>query len=189
MNSQEGRSKYLVLVVGLMLLALTGYAGYVWYPRFNLPAATGLSLLALAALAGVASLFSPCSFPLLMTLMARQATEENGRSSRRLLRFSAVFAAGAALFLLLSGAALTLGAAPLFGRVTFTSNAGRILRAVAGTVLIGFGLWQARGNSLSISWLNERLQPLWRAQARLRRERSTAGVALYGFGYILAGFG
>ncbi|MCB9434872.1 MAG: hypothetical protein H6668_23170, partial [Ardenticatenaceae bacterium] len=120
--------QYPLFVAGLLLLALTGYVGYVLYPRFDLSAATGVSLLALAALAGVASLFSPCSFPLLMTLLAREAGSDNDRSPTRPLRFSAAFAAGAVLFLLLSGAAIAFGAAPLFARVTFTSSAGRILR-------------------------------------------------------------
>lgn len=189
MNTRNVRLQYPLFVAGLLLLALTGYVGYVLYPRFDLSAATGVSLLALAALAGVASLFSPCSFPLLMTLLAREAGSDNGRSPTRPLRFSAAFAAGAVLFLLLSGAAIAFGAAPLFARVTFTSSAGRILRTLVGAVLIGFGLWQVRGHAFNIGRLNSLLQPLWRAQARLRRERSTVGVALYGFGYILAGFG
>ena len=188
-DSAAERFHYFLFVVGVLLLALTGYAGYVVYPRFNLSAATGMSLLPLAALAGVASLFSPCSFPLLLTLLAREAEEKNGRSSSRLIRFATAFAVGAALFLLLAGAALALGAAPLFARVTFTSTGGRSLRAVAGLVLIGIGVWQLQGRSFTAGRVNAVLQPLWRAQARLRRERSTAGVALYGFGYILAGFG
>lgn len=189
-NTKNRRIQYVLLVTGLFLLAAIGYGGYVLYPRFNLPAATGIPLLILAALAGIASLFSPCSFPLLMTLLAREAGDENGRSPTRLVHFAAIFAAGATLFLLLSGAALALGAAPLFARVTFASSAGRMLRAVVGVVLVGFGLWQIRGHSLNFSWLNNLLQPLWRAQAHLRRhERSATGVALYGFGYILAGFG
>jgi cytochrome c biogenesis protein CcdA len=48
-------------------VALTGYAGYELYPRFDLPALEGASLLVLAAGAGVASFFAPCSFPLLVT--------------------------------------------------------------------------------------------------------------------------
>jgi cytochrome c biogenesis protein CcdA len=180
--------QYLFLLLGIMLLALAGYSGYVLYPRFDLPAATGIGLLALAVVAGIASLFSPCSFPLLMTLLAREVEGDDGRSTRA-FRFAGVFALGATLFLLLTGATLALGAAPIFARITFTSTAGRILRAVVGLVLIALGLWQLGGQSLNIGWLNELLQPLWQAQARLRRERSTLGVGLYGFGYVLAGFG
>jgi len=189
MAGENGRYSYLLLALGVLLLTAAGYAGYVLYPRFDLPSATGVGLLALAAAAGIASLFSPCSFPLLMTLLAREATGDNGRSSTPLIRFAGAFATGAALFLLLSGAALALGAAPLFARVTFTSNAGRILRAVVGVTLIGFGLWQIRGKSLNFGWLDTLLQPLWHAQVRLRRQRSAVGITLYGFGYILAGFG
>ncbi|MDT8305317.1 MAG: hypothetical protein RRC07_05225, partial [Anaerolineae bacterium] len=65
------RYLFLGLVIAVLLLALAGYAGYVLYPRFALPAASGAGLLLLAAAAGLASFFSPCSFPLLATLLAR----------------------------------------------------------------------------------------------------------------------
>jgi hypothetical protein len=123
-----------------------------------------------------------------VTLLAREAGEGNGRRVR-LVRFAAAFALGATLFLLLTGLAVAFGAAPLFARITFTSLTGRILRTVVGLVLIVFGLWQVRGRSLNMGWLNALLQPLWSAQARWRHQRSMFSTALYGFGYILAGFG
>ena len=175
--------RYLWLVVMVLLLSLVGYLIYVVYPRFNLSAAnTGLLLLAVTA--GLASLFSPCSFPLLLTLLFLEAKPDG-----RLLRSATAFITGMTLFLVLVGMALALGAGDWISAVTFTSVAGRLLRLFVGLVLIGFGLWQVRGKSLSFSWLNRILEPLWTNQAQLRRRRTTLSYGLYGFGYILAGFG
>lgn len=182
---------YLLLSVGLVLVALAGYRAFVAYRQAPLTSAAGFGLLALAAAAGFASLFSPCSFPLLLTLLLREASDTAGEttSRRRLIRFALIFAIGAATFLLLTGTAMAVGVAPFMARISFTSPAGRLLRLVTGLVLIGFGWWQWRGRSLNASWLNTLLQPLWRAEARMRRQRSNLRVGLYGFGYILAGFG
>lgn len=181
---------YLLLSISVLLVALTGYRIFIAYSQAPLPAAIGLGLLALAAMAGLGSLFSPCSFPLLMTLLAREAVDPTGESlsRRRLIRFTLVFSAGAATFLLLTGAAMAIGAAPIMARITFTSPAGRLLRLFTGLVLIGFGWWQFQGRSLNAGWLNVLLQPLWQAEARMRHQQSPLRIGLYGFGYILAGF-
>jgi cytochrome c biogenesis protein CcdA len=181
---------YLLLAIGVMMVALAGNRVFNLYFQAPLPPAGGIGLVALAAMAGLGSLFSPCSFPLLMTLLSREAidTTGNSTSSRRLIRFALVFSIGAAIFLLITGAAMALGAAPIMARITFTSPAGRLLRLFTGLVLMGFGWWQFQGRSLNIGWLNSLLQPMWRAEARLRHRRSTLRIGVYGFGYILAGF-
>lgn len=190
-NNPTGRVlPHLLLSIGVVLVAVAGYRSFVAYLQTPLPSAIGIGLLALAAAAGFASLFSPCSFPLLLTLMSREAdnTTDSMTSRRHLIRFTLFFAAGAAIFLLMTGAAMTIGAAPIIARISFTSRVGRLLRLFTGLVLVGFGWWQWQGRSLNAGWLNSALQPLWRAEARLRHQRSTMRVGLYGFGYILAGF-
>lgn len=180
---------YLSLVFAVLLLALAGYGGYVLYPRFDLPAVGGTGLLLLAA-AGVASFFSPCSFPLLATLLARQVRNAERRLAWvRLLRFGTALAAGAALFLLLMGAAIALGTAPLFARVTFTSTAGRLLPLAVGGLLVLLGLLQWRGIAPGSGTVYQTVKPVIELQARLRRRRPTLSFGLFGFGYILAGFG
>lgn len=184
---------FVVLVVGL---AVAGYAGYVLYPRFDLPAAIGIGLFILSAGAGIASFFSPCSFPLLVTILARQTgagpggDEESQPGPRRALGFATALSIGASAFLLLAGFFIALGGGVLFEGVTFTSTAGVIIRAVVGGFLILLGLFQLNvipaPGFHTVSRLSE---PLSRAQARQRRQRPVLGFAMFGFGYLLAGFG
>ena len=182
--------RYSVLVGAVVAVTLAGYLGYVLYPRFDLPAVDGAALLGLAAAAGIASFFSPCSFPLLLGLLARQATRAGGpeRGPRPAI-FGGALAVGAAVFMLLVGAGIGAGGQALFADVTFASTPGIILRGTVGLVLIVLGLVQL-GRLPSPMHAVERVSaPITRRQARLRRDRPVAGFALFGFGYVLAGFG
>ncbi len=184
------RARYWLLAVALVLAGLAGYAGYVVYPRFALPAGVGAGLLVLAAAAGTAAFFSPCSFPLLVTLLTREAAGKRGAPATAALRFAVPTAAGAAAFLLLTGTLIALGGRELVSSVTFTSVAGRTLRISIGALLIFLGLIQASLLRISFHGFGERIgRPLGVASAGLRRRRPVAGLALYGFGYVLAGFG
>lgn len=189
-SSNRLGGRYLILVAAVLVVAVAGYVGYVVYPRFDLPAVDGLGLLGLAGAAGVASFFSPCSFPLLVTLLARQEVDdaEAGRAARPAV-FGASLALGAALFMLLAGVVIAAGGEALFAGVTFTSTAGIIIRVIVGTLLIFLGLIQLGVIRLSMHVVSRLAQPLLRTQARMRRERPVAGFAVFGFGYVLAGFG
>jgi hypothetical protein len=110
-HEERGARRYLLLVVAVAVVATAGYVGYVLYPRFDLPAQEGAGLLALAAAAGFASFFSPCSFPLLLGLLGRQAVAQTTRGER----------AHPTLF----GGALALGA----------------VKRWAGWVLVAVGVW------------------------------------------------
>lgn len=178
---------YAMLAAGVALLALAGYGGYVLYPRFGLPAVSGGALLVLAAGAGIASFFSPCSFPLLATLLAREAGVE--RRTAKAIRFAAALSIGAGAFLLLAGVGVAFGAGALFAGVTFTSVAGKTVRSLVGLGLIVLGLMQLGVIRVSFHGIDRLVRPLMRYQAGERRERPTRGYAVLGFGYVLAGFG
>lgn len=185
-----GLGRYAVLVVGVVVVALAGYIGYVLYPRFNLPAAQGAGLLALAAAAGFASFFSPCSFPLLLGLLGRQAVAQtNRREAARPTVFGGALAAGSGTFLLLAGVVIAIGGQALFAGMTFTSPAGVTIRSIVGGLLVLLGLMQTGILPLSLHVVSDLALPLTRWQARLRRERPVAGFAVFGFAYVLAGFG
>lgn len=172
-------------------LSVAAYAGYVVYPRFNLPPLEGLALFVLAAAAGIASFFSPCAFPLLVTLIAPPASADEGRSEMPAALSSALaLSAGAVAFLALVGTGLALGGAALFARVTFTSTAGIVLRTAVGLLLIALGLVQSgRLSRRPFDRISDLARPLGRLYLRLRQRTPLAGQMAYGFGYLLAGFG
>ncbi len=187
-NNRAGY-RYALLVALVLAVAVVGFSAFVSYLKLDVAAFTGSGLLFLAIAAGTASFFSPCSFPLLATLLARATGAEDAAQSGlgRALGFAAALAVGVSLFLLLLGGVIAAGAGPLVRQVTFTSSAGRILRVVVGAFLILLGLAQASGVRVGVA---DRLKsPLQRTQAKLRRTSPNLGFGLFGFGYVLAGFG
>lgn len=190
--AEDQQHRRLALLAGAVAIAaLAGYAGYVAYPRFGLPGTSGAGLLALAAAAGIASFFSPCSFPLLVTLLARttQAEPDRGRRLRRAALFGGALSLGAAVFVLGLGALIALGGRGLASSVTFTSIAGRSIRGLVGAALILLGLVQLGVLRAPFHVVERLAHPLSQRQARLRREHPVAGFAVFGFAYMLAGFG
>ncbi len=188
----SGMGLYVLLVLGVAGVAVAGYAGYVLYPRFDLPAIEGAAVLGLAATAGVAAFFSPCSFPLLLGILsghaAARARRDHGAAERP-VAFGGALAAGAGVFLLLAGLAVAAGGGALFEQVTFTSTVGIAIRSVVGVALIILGLIQIGVIPSPFHAVEGLSRPLLRRQARLRRHHPAAGYALFGFGYVLAGFG
>lgn len=184
-------ARYGLLAVAIGVIGLAGYVGYVVYPRFELPAVEGAALLGLAAAAGIASFFSPCSFPLLLGLLGRQAAarvRDGGRAARPMV-FGGALALGASVFMLVLGAAIGVGGEALFADVTFASTPGIILRGSVGVLLILLGLVQTGVLPSPMHDVERLSAPITRRQARLRRKKPIAGFALFGFGYVLAGFG
>lgn len=187
---------YVLLALGVVALALAGYVGYELYPRFDLPAVQGAGLFLLAAGAGIASFFSPCAFPLLVTLLARETGASSDVPSvmqrgdlRRALRFAAALSVGAAVFLLIGGLVVAAGGHALFAGFVFTSTEGMVLRAVVGALLILLGLVQLGVLPSRLHAVEKVARPLLRVQARERRRRATLGFGVFGFAYLLAGFG
>ena len=186
--SDSGERRYALLALAILVTALGGYAGYLLYPRFGLPAAEGAGLVALASAAGTASFFSPCSFPLLLALLGHRADESNDHTPTP-WRFATSLAVGAATFMTAFGASIGLLGEALFAEVTFDSLAGIAIRLVVGSLLIGLGLMQLEVLPGSMHTVGRRIKPLLRKQAELRRERPILGHAVFGFGYVFAGFG
>ncbi len=106
----------------------------------------------------------------------------------RALSFATALALGASAFLILTGIAIALGASALFEGVTFTSTAGRTIRLVVGVLLILLGLIQV--GLLPVSFSAHRPDESADAPASAAAaEQPARAFGLYGFVYILAGFG
>lgn len=146
----------LKLTTAVFITALLGYSLFLAYPSLSTQSGVFLPLGVVAVFAGIASLFSPCSFPLLVTLL-----NQDTHNRHRMGQTAGAFALGAALFLLLLGTLITFGAGKWVSSITFTSIAGRLLRTAVAFFLIATGIWQMKGRSLNFEWLNRLMTPLW----------------------------
>lgn len=181
--------------VGLVAAAIAalGVLGFVIFGSISDSQGGGAGLLVLAAGAGVASFFSPCSFPLLVTMLARPVAAEAEASGRRAYRkaltFASAMSVGATAFLLVFGAIIALGGDALFGGLSFTGASGRILRGALGALLIALGLIQLNRLPISFRRFEPAMHGFLGRQAKLRRRHPFRGFTLFGFGYLAAGFG
>ena len=183
---------YAFAALGIVIASLAGYLGYVLYPRFDLPSVTVAGLFVLAAGAGVASFFSPCSFPLLLALFGRSpAQERSGHrpSWRQTLPFAIALSVGATIFLVVIGTVIAVAGAQVFEGVVFTSTEGIILRSVIGTILIILGLVQFGLIRLPLPPVQELVDPLVNSVRQQKDSARLGRVSLFGFGYLVAGFG
>lgn len=162
------------------MIGVAGYAGFVAFVERD----AALGVLALAAGTGFAAFFSPCSFPLLLTFLARK-----GEAGRRAALAGALrVAGGAALLLAMVGALVVAGGTALAGIVEFGSTPGRLLRGGIGAALLVLGAYQLglfRRLSVldAVAAVADRLPAAGPAHHPVRRDLA------YGFGYLVAGFG
>lgn len=126
-------------------------------------------------------------------MLARPIAAEAQPGARHPFRKAASFAAalslGASAFVVLVGLAIAAGASAYVKQVTFTSTAGITIRIVVGLLLIVLGLIQLNVLPISFRRFEPVLHGYLRRQAQIRRQRPLLGFVLFGFGYLLAGFG
>ena len=189
-RQSDTRLRLILLAVLTLAVALAGYAGFVVYPRLHRPSVAGGALLLLAVAAGVASFFSPCSFPLLLSILARApgVASSRGRATAALV-YAGALAAGVALFLIFTGIVIALAGTALFHGVTFTSTAGRVIRTLVGLALIFLGFVQLNRMPFEFRAFEPAIHAVLRRQAAFRHEHKVRGFFLFGFAYVLAGFG
>jgi cytochrome c biogenesis protein CcdA len=180
---RRSRVRFAATAVGAFVVGLAGYSGFVAFVGSEQNVAAGVMVL--AAGTGFAAFFSPCSFPLLVTFLTRRSADSSCAALLSALRV----AAGAALLLAVVAATIALGGTALGDVIKFDSAAGRLFRFSVGLVLVLFGLRQARLAVLRMRWLDR----IAGASARLFDPGQVSSPArrdvVYGFGYLLAGFG
>lgn len=167
-----------------------GYAGFLAAARLDLAGRTGAGLLALAAVTGAAVVFSPCSFPLLVTLLGG-ANRDDSIPRRRSegFRSALAIAVGAAAFLLVAGVVVGMAGEGLASVVGFSSTGGRLLRGGVAAVLVGAGLIQLGVITVPLSRLAVVARPLERRRIAAAEDHRRIAQVVYGFAFVLAGFG
>jgi cytochrome c biogenesis protein CcdA len=184
-------ASYALVALAVVAASIGGYLGYVLYPRFDMPGVSVLGLYVLAVGAGVACFFSPCSFPLLVSLFGRgPGTAYAERPGwRQTIPFAAGLSLGAAIFLLIIGLIVALVGTAVFAGVVFTSTEGVILRSVIGVLLIILGLIQIGILRVPLPPVQDLADPLIETGHSASATRSVGRSSIFGFGYLVAGFG
>ncbi len=176
-------ARFLATTLGVLVVGVAGYFGFAAFVGSQRDAAAGA--FALAAGTGFAAFFSPCSFPLLLTFLTRRSEESKQTAMLSSLRLGS----GAVILLVIVAVVVAAGGTALARVVEFDSAAGRVFRFAIGVVLVVFGLRQTNVLRFRMRWLDRiasasgRLLDPTNARTPARRD------FIYGFGYLLAGFG
>lgn len=175
--------RYFAVTLGVLMAGLAGYVGFVAFVDSDRPVAAGTMFLAAAT--GFAAFFSPCSFPLLVTFLSRKAAE-----SRRAVATSALAVGmGAAALLAMIAVVIAFGGETIGRVVAFDTVPGRVFRLGVGVLLIVLGLRQTGWLRLRMRWLDRVAGASGRLFDSSRYSSRFGGDVVYGFGYLLAGFG
>jgi len=180
---RRGQFRFLFVALGVLVVGIFGYLGFLAFAQADRAAGSGV--LVVGAVTGFAAFFSPCSFPLLLTFLARRGEE----SKRAALVAALRVGLGATALLALVALAMAIAGAAVGTLVQFDDPAGRIFRVIVGGVLIGLGLKQSRLVDFDAKWMH---RIIGRAGQRLDRSSTSTRLRadfLYGFGFLLAGFG
>lgn len=180
---RRGRIRFLIVVAGVLVVGVSGYLGFLAFVGSGPELAAGV--LALAAGTGFAAFFSPCSFPLLLTFLVKRS-----ESSRVEALMSALRVGGGAGALLAIVAVVTaVGGSALARVVEFDSLTGRVFRLAIGITLLAFGLRQSGVLRLQMTWPDRVASTASRLVDSSRSRGKGIGDVVYGFGYLLVGFG
>ncbi len=180
---QRARVRFGAIALGLLVVGIAGYVGFVAFVGAERTVAGGV--LALAAGTGFAAFFSPCSFPLLLTFLSRRAADSAAAALASALRV----AAGATMLLASVAVVIALGGTALGAVVEFDSVAGRVLRLGIGATLVILGLEQAGVWPRRMQWMDGVAGTSARLLDPARVTNPARRDVLYGLGYLLAGFG
>jgi len=177
----------------IVLVAMAGIAGYGGFraaASLELGTEAGAGMVALAAVTGFAVFFSPCSFPLVLGLLAgSDRATAAGVRRREAVGTALAMGAGAAVFLMLTGVSVGLIGEGLAQTVSFDTVAGRILRGAVAAILVTTGLVQLGFIGVPLWRVTRFAQPIERRRVAVSAQHPHAAHVLYGFGFILAGFG
>ncbi len=196
-SSSPSFVRYATLAILVLVVGLVGFVGFVVYPRLDQSAGVGAGLIVLACAAGVASFFSPCSFPLLVGMLGRPLAEraetgERRQPTRNSLAFAFALSLGVVMFLALLGTAIALGGDAIIKDVTFASTTGRVLRVTVGMFLILVGLVQLGRINVPLRRFEPALKSFLvrqRRESRGQEKPELLRFGLFGFAYLAAGFG
>jgi cytochrome c biogenesis protein CcdA len=180
---RRARVRFSAAALGVLVAGLAGYVAFVGFVGPDREIAAGTMFLAAAT--GFVAFFSPCSFPLLLTFLSRAATQ----SRRAVVRSALAVGMGATALLALIALLIVFGGEAIGRVVEFDSPAGRAFRVTVGLLLLVLGLRQTHWLPVRMRWLDGVAGAAARMFDPSRPSNRISGDFVYGFGYLLAGFG
>jgi cytochrome c-type biogenesis protein len=184
----SGILRYSLIIFSVVIITLLGYFGFVAFLKDIIPAFSNYSLYLLAVVAGIATFFSPCSFPLLPGYLSFYYSIDQAKERERALYRGTLAAAGVVTFAIILGVVIALlgqGVASSFSVSSANPSLfTRVFRIALGLVLVSLGILQLSNLTLhthALDALTNKFQNAARSGNR--------GLYLYGFGYNVAGIG
>jgi cytochrome c biogenesis protein CcdA len=189
-SRRSARIGTILSIAAVLLVAIAGYFGFRVATGLDISSETSAGLVALAAVTGFAAFFSPCSFALLLGLLAGSNTAAaGGRSRSEGVRTALAMGLGAGIFLLTIGLLVGLVGEGIAQSVAFSTNGGRVLRGTAAVFLVVAGSVQLGWIQIPFWRLARFAQPIDRMRVAADQSHRRSAQVLYGFGFVLAGFG
>jgi cytochrome c-type biogenesis protein len=180
--------KYSLTVISVAAVTLLGYIGFVIFLKDLMPAFGIFSLYLLSLAAGIATFFSPCSFPLLPGYLSTYYNTERSEESTQSFRSGLIASLGVVSFTVILGLVIALFGQGVASSFSISSSdpslLTRLLRTGLGTFLISLGVIQLSNATLHNHLLDALTGRLYSAAAS-----GDKGLYLYGFNYNAAGIG
>ncbi len=172
------------------LVAAAGYVGFRSAGHLNLGTTAGAGVVVLAVVTGFSAFFSPCSFPLLLGLLASSdASTARGQTKSDGFRTAITVGLGATMFFLLVGVLVGIVGEGLARNVGFSTVQGRALRVVVAAVVITAGSVQLGFLKVPFHRLTTLVGPIDSPRVEISSRHSRSSQVLYGFGFVIAAFG
>ena len=183
---RRSRLRFVVVALGVLLVGVAGYFGFVAFVESGAFGGVGAGVMGLAVATGFAAFFSPCSFPLLLTFLSHQYETD---SRKKVLMSSFLVGLGAIAFFAVMAGALAFAGEGLARVLGFDTLTGRLFRASIGALLLFLGLRQVDLIKVRIGVFDSVAGTAARRFDPSKFENQAKRDFVYGFGYLLAGFG
>lgn len=181
---------WFVLFATLVVVVAAGYGIFDYFLKGFTPTAGTLSLLAFALVAGIATFFSPCSFPLMPGFLTRHMQLAGRGKATSLIANSVSAALGVLLFTSILGLAVVLLGSTLGSSLAISSATPnifvRVYRAMVGVALVSLGVLGLRGTGI---FHIDSFSSLGRMMVRSAGSSPRLEMFAYGFGYVSVGIG
>lgn len=180
--------RYGLVILSIGIVTFFGYVGFVAFLKDFMPAFTLYSLYLIAIVAGVATFFSPCSFPLLPGYLSFYYRSEQGERGNTAFSRGVLAALGVVSFNIVLGVVIAMLGQGVATTLSISSSnpslLTRLFRLGIGTILIALGALQLS----NVTFHNRTIDTVAKRFSSVAKS-GERGLYLYGFGYNLAGIG